>query len=509
MKLIVPRRRSRAALMLAAAVVGVLALWPGAGAGGATVPSLQFDKIVFKQGGGEPDMTISPSGKVMIVAGLGPDSPAALYRSTDYGKTFKKLAPEFPMTGGGDWDMYMVDDKTVVAADLTIGDGIYIHRSNDAGDHWTTTRIENDQYDRPWLDHFGRDVVYVVAKGFDSIPYLYRSDDGGESFGAPALPLIVYGVPGQGGPSPTDAFVTNLNAYVDHLVVDQHSGDVYVLYGIGTPSSFNTSQPAGASNALYVAHLEDGKMISYPVYIGGPDDSFISGFNWMTVDRDGTLYVLVDGRIDGHHSARLTYSKDHGKTWSKLADVAPKGAANVYGAIASESPGVLSMAYIRGTLEDPNSEQPWYAEMARITAADTPSPKTTHVRPFGVPIHLKDICFDGIVCGLPGFGNDRNLLDFIWVSVDPHGKAYGVFASDGPATGTTNDSTPDVLVLRQTGTLSPAIAKPAAKPRVLGTKTTNKGRGLAATGLGEAPLVLGSILTLSAAALGSRLRLRR
>jgi len=248
-------------------------------------------------------------------------------------------------------------------------------------------------------------------------------------------------------------------------------------------------------------------MISYPVYIGGSEDSFISGFNWMTIDRDGTVYVLVDGRINGHHSARLTYSKDHGKTWSKLVDLAPAGAANVYGAIAAESNGSLALAYIRGTLEDPSMAQTWYAEMARVTKADTPTPKVTHVRPFGLPIHLKDICFDGIVCGLPGFGNDRNLLDFIWVSVDPSGKAFGVFASDGPATGGSNDATPDIMVLRQKGGIVP-LAQPAAEPRVRGTKTVRGGQ-LPGTGVGDSTLLLGAMLTASAAALGSRLRLRR
>jgi hypothetical protein len=508
--------------MLAAVVVGALALWPGSGAGGATVPALQFDKLVFKTGGGEPDMTISPSGKTMLVAGLSLDvSPAVLYRSNDSGKTFKKLSPTFPMDGGYDWDMYMNDDRSVVAADLALQDGIYIHRSSDAGDTWETTKIQMDVYDRPWLDHFGRDKVYVVAKGFDAIPYLFESTDGGKTFGSPPIPIIVYGLPGSGGPNPAGAFVTNQNAYVDHISVDQKTGDVYVLYGIGGTDTYNASQPLGVSNQIYVAHLENGQMVSHPVYLGGPDDSAISGFNWMTIDRTGTVYVLVDGRINGHHSSRLSYSKDHGKNWSKLIDIAPARAANVYGAIASESPGVLALAYIRGTLEDPNTAQPWYAEMARITGADTSAPKVTRVRPVGLPIHLKDICFDGIVCGLPGFGNDRNLLDFIWVSVDPTGKAYGVFASDGPATGGSNDASgllgglfgsstvPDVMILRQKASLSTNVPTTAAKSRVLGTKTVRRGEQLPGTGVGDSALVFGAMLTLSATALGSRLRLRR
>jgi len=495
----------RAFTLVAATLLVLLGALPADSSGAAPVSALQFDHLVFKGAGGEPDMAISPSGRVMLVGGLGPDKPAALYRSTNSGKTFTKLSPSFSRVGGEDWDMYLLDDHTVVAADDTIGHGIYVHRSTDAGLHWTTTTIETDQYDRPWLDHFGRDLVYVVAKGFDGLPYLFRSTDGGASFGAPPIPLIVYGEPGSGGPDPATGLFANQNGYVDHLVVDHRTGDVYVLYGIGAPSSYNTSQPLGASNQLYVAHLEQGRFVSHAVYLGGPGDSFISGFNWMTVDRAGTVYVLCDGRINGHHSARLSYSKNHGRTWSNLVDIAPPGAANVYGAISAASPGVLALAYIRGSNEDPSTPQPWFAEMARVTGADTPSPKVNKVRAVAQPIHLEDICFDGILCGLPGFGNDRNLLDFIWVSVDPSGRSFGVFASDGPATGNSSGQTPDVILLRQTsGTTLPGPA-PAPKLKVLATKTT-RSRSLAATGVGDGTVVGGALLAALAAGLAGRLR---
>ena len=179
---------------------------------------------------------------------------------------------------------------------------------------------------------------------------------------------------------------------------------------------------------------------------------------------------------------------EHGTAWSKLVDLGRPVAANVYGAIAPISNGVLSLAYIRGTNENPSTQQPWYAEMARVRAADTPSPVVDRARPLAKPIHLKDICFDGIACGLPGFGNDRNLLDFIWVGVAPNGQSFGIFASDGPATGSSNDQTPDVLVLRQTGSAVHVVAARRA-PEVLGTKQTRVTRRLAATGVGGAPTV--------------------
>jgi hypothetical protein len=54
----------------------------------------------------------------------------------------------------------------------------------------------------------------------------------------------------------------------------------------------------------------------------------------------------------------------------------------------------------------------------------------------------------GILCGLPGFGNDRTLLDYIWDAIAPDGRAFAVVASNGPATG---NGAVDVVVLRQVG----------------------------------------------------------
>lgn len=433
---------------LAAAAVGA-ALAPSAGA---SSRRLHFQRTVLKRAGGEPNVSVSPTGKFVLVDGLDGTSPATLYRSRNYGRTFKRLHPTWGGgTGGGDWDMRFLGKRTVIAADLSIGSGIYIHRSTDAGKHWSTISLGNDQYDRPWIDHFGRKHVYVVAKGFDNIPYLFRSTDGGKSFGTPPIPLIVYGIPGQGGPDPGGAFGSNWNAYVDHLTVDPHTGDVYVLYGIDDANTYSDTQPLGAANHMYIAHLEQGRMISHEVYVGGPRASFLAGFNWLTVDRNGTLYALLNGRIGRRWSTRLAYSRDKGRTWSPLTDVGKPRRSSVYGSIAAGKPGVLSLIYLRGSKRNPSKSQRWYAEMARVSRADSPRPKLIRDRPIRKPMHLKDICFDGIVCGAPGFGTDRNLLDYIWNAVGPDGRAYGVFSSDGPATHSRNSRTPDVVVLRQKG----------------------------------------------------------
>ncbi|MEA2683109.1 MAG: Photosynthesis system assembly factor [Chloroflexota bacterium] len=415
-----------------------------------------FGTTVFKKGGGEPNIAISPSGRYMIADGLGgtpAGQPANIFRSTDFGKTFQAITPAFANTGGGDFDIHFLDEHTVVAADLATlnlpANGVYVDRSTDDGSTWTQVNVNQEIYDRPWLDHFGPNNVYLATKGFDGIGYLYTSTDGGQSFGT--VPTVIYGNPLFGGPDPTAIPLSSNNAYVDHITVDPRSGDVYVLYGIEAPTTFGMGQPAGAANQLYVAHLVAGVMHSAPVYLGAGDDSFLAGFNWMTVDQAGTLYVLTNGRIHGHWSTRLAYSKDKGATWSPQVDLGAPGASNVYGSIAGAAAGNLSLIYLRGSNENPSSAQNWYAEMATVASADTSSPVVARSRPFDKAMHTQDICFDGILCGLPGFGSDRNLLDYIYNAVGPDGTAWGVFCSDGPLTGSTSNTTPDVVIVSQPG----------------------------------------------------------
>ena len=424
-----------------------------------------YAATVLPGAGGEPNVSVSPSGKYVLADGLGNDAPATLYRSTDYGRTFHRITPAFPKTGGGDWDMRWLDDKHVIAADLTIGNGIYIDRSSDGGLHWQQTQLNEDVYDRPWLDHFGTKQVYVVTKGFDGIPYLYRSTDGGVTFNTAPLPIplptLIYGTgttpAALGGTSPNAAELVygGQNAYVDHLVIDQHTGDVYVLYGLSGEDTFSPSEPLGASSRLYVAHLENGAMVSHLVYSGPADAECLGGFNWLAVDQVSNVYALANCRAGGRWSTRLSFSKNHGKTWSKLVDVGPAGAANVYGSIAGGSAGMLSLVYLRGSKTDPSQAQNWYVEMEGIAGANTSQPSISRVRPIAKPMHTQDICFDGILCGVPGFGQNRALLDYIWNAVDPKGNAYAVIASDGPASGKSRGVS--VIVLRQTS--GPSLGK--------------------------------------------------
>ena len=213
---------------------------------------------------------------------------------------------------------------------MSLGTGIYVDVSRDAGATWRQSTIELDVYDRPWVGAKGNNL-YVVAKGFDSLPYLYTSHDLGRTFDP--LPIPIYGtgvVPAERAarrprrltaPSTTNAYVDNHHGRPAHRRRN-------VLYGIDPWESYASSPPVGAATRLYVAHLENGQMVSHPVTSAAGDnaDAFYAGFNWMTEDAAGTLYVVGNGKHSagqGVHQApwlttRRTTARP-GRSWSTLA----------------------------------------------------------------------------------------------------------------------------------------------------------------------------------------------
>src|SRR5436309_1671701 len=97
------RRREPLVLAAVSAVVALVVSGTLAATAGASSGGLHFHPTVLKRAGGEPNVSVSPSGKIVLVDGLDGPSPATLYRSRNHGRTFRRLHPTFGgETGGGD-----------------------------------------------------------------------------------------------------------------------------------------------------------------------------------------------------------------------------------------------------------------------------------------------------------------------------------------------------------------------------------------------------------------------
>jgi hypothetical protein len=380
-------------------LAAVLLLVPLAVVAQAGPPHGGYDVVGLPSLGPEPNIAVSPSGR-MVMAGGGGESPSTFFLSADGGRTFRQLHPKFLVSGGADFDMLWLDDRRVVAADLSItGQGILIHRSSDAGLTWQTSLLDNDVYDRPWLARHG-ETVYVATRGLaDQLPYLFVSTDGGASFGPPELIQAV------GGPDDETMIATTI---VQHLAVAP-DGTAYVLIQ--------------RASGLRLFRREPGLVASWVMTAVTPALTD-NGFNWLTVDRGGAVYVMSHEVRDGVAGSWVYASTDRGATWTAGANVAPGRGGSAMASVAGGAPGELAVVYLRGEQNRSNVQQRWWVEVAKVSRATSARPRITTTRPVPEVLHTGALCAN-LTCPAA----DRVLYDYVSVAVTASGQSVAVVAS--------------------------------------------------------------------------------
>ena len=159
-----------------------------------------WEKVLFvSDRAGASDLCMDPRNPRILYAGIWQVSrkpwllesggrEGGLYRSTDGGDTWKKLAGGLPEGVVGNIGVAISGARpdrvwTIVEAEKG---GVF--RSDDGGEKWTKTNSENKLRQRAWYyskiyaDPKGADEVYVLNTG------LYRSTDGGKTFNGIRVP---------------------------------------------------------------------------------------------------------------------------------------------------------------------------------------------------------------------------------------------------------------------------------------------------------------------------------
>ena len=220
------------------------------------------------------------------------------------------------------------------------------------------------------------------------------SHDGGRTYG-PAVPI--YSLLDCGG-------------LHGHVKVDPQSGTVYV-----------PNKGCGAGQAVAVSEDSGITWNLRPVPGSTPGSSDPS----VGIGKNGTLYFGYQA-ADGH--ARVATSRDHGKTWVDGQDVgAQLGIRNmVFPAMVAGDDDRAAFTFIGtttgGNYEDQaNFHGVWHLYVA-TTINGGKSWKTVDVTPDD-PVQRGSICTGGTTCG-----NDRNLLDFMDITVDKQGRALVGYA---------------------------------------------------------------------------------
>jgi hypothetical protein len=384
---------------------------------------------------GEPSVDVDHAGRVFVVAPGG--SGVQMYRSFDGGFTFdhKEVASD---GGGGDSEIEFLLNDTAFTADLRITDSA-VSRSTNHFDSFTQQGVGIEQ-DRQWLAHQCDRTVYLGYHDFVlEAELLNRSDDGGKTWDD--QPTFI-SPPGD-SPGSQDAQIAadqGGNTYSGPVVVDQKTGDVYIVFAISSVQGNATTgtPPYGEPEQIVVGYSHDkGKTfaLSY-VEKGGAGALAGNIFPWISIDRAGVVYVAWSGRETDEDPINIfySYSTDHAKTWNDKHTVNTDvtGHAHIYASISAGAPGVADVAWYTSSTPDVDSaDNDWFVDFAQVRNAASSSPVIAQSRVYPESIHHGDICLQGILCTA---GGDRSLLDFFQVQIGPDGAAHIAFS---------NNATPD------------------------------------------------------------------
>jgi hypothetical protein len=387
---------------------------------------------------GEPSVDVDPSnGNIYITSPTGIPCGSsnaeciAFWRSTDGGASFVQPAPNaflHPL-GGGDSDVIHDGLGHVLAADLRSLVDTGVWRSIDQGNTWTGTDM-GPCSDREWIAWGGPNAptgpltIYETQNSGACVPgalfQFWRSIDDGQTF----LPVGVVGANDLAALGYT-ADATVEGAVEAKLAVDLVSGALYIAWA--------TQAIEDATNAttriLVVSRSADGgaTWTSHLAYAGPLGTSIQNLFPVIAVDHGGGVYAAFSTQLDGQlMGVYLTTSTDHGATWSAAQRVNPTNQSAVFPAITAGDSGRVDLIWIgtSGTsVSDPSNQWNIFFGQTRNAGGRWSTGQiSTQV------MHRGDICNRGLNCNI--FGGNRDLADFISVTVDVDGNANAVWTDD-------------------------------------------------------------------------------
>jgi hypothetical protein len=478
---ITPRRTVWALAPISALAIGAAALPSGAAALADRTSAygpLGITTVGMKVGPsyGEPSFAWAKDGKHGIIctpgSNNGDSSTVQFWRTADGGKTWAHSSETSP-AGGGDCDVDILPDGTIVSADLEITDS-YIQESTDWGKTWKPVGTAGQQQDRQWLAHSADGTkVYLVYHDFVAEAEWYavgtynkktkkltfpqqdccHTAQSADQASAPGIATTQINPVGSG--SPTSLIDEGGNTFSGPILIDpsdQSGKTMYVVYSISdAQSNLNPNDgvpPYGPTRGVIVATTKDGgttwsshyAVVAKPNPDGSAEPTNGAIFPWGSIDKAGTLYVVYNSTTGSKNNADFhqyyVYSKDGGTHWSKpvkLDGLALNQGSAIYATSDAAGKGVLDVAWYEtdnGTPSSTSSKVTWTPHMAAITNADTSHPRFIQQKLSGLPNHRGGICLQGILCGVGPGSSDRSLLDYFQIGINPKTGLAGIAYAD-------------------------------------------------------------------------------
>jgi hypothetical protein len=386
---------------------------------------------------GEPSILTSKG--LTVVDTFGP----TIWTSANHGKTWTLRNPEdIDVTGcpSGDADHTILGDGSILADNLCLaGPSNLLYRSTDKGKTFHPAGAAGAvpgeagiDSDRQWLTADPHDPKVVYMSYHDLAGpniWVARSADGGTTW-PQRVPVTAF--------TPTaflDAQGGNTSA---RPLVDPHAeGTVYVTYAYSDPVTSNTASPKEPDFVLRkigvaVSHDEGLTWTNVVAYDGTAKKARVGHpFTTAAIDPAGNIYIAFSQRLEPSKktSVYMIRSTDGAKTWSKPFLVNdPHNGSNVMPSIVAPKAGVVDFAYYSTKVGDFDSKLgEWAVEFTQTKNAASAHPTFVHSRIGGLA-HYRDICLAGTLCAVTG-GN-RNLSDYLGLTVDAKGLAQVVWTDD-------------------------------------------------------------------------------
>ncbi|HVB27569.1 MAG TPA: sialidase family protein [Mycobacteriales bacterium] len=347
----------------------------------------------------------------------------------------------------GDADHIILADGTILADNLCYAAfSNQIYRSTDHGRTWhpagpamALPAEAGVDVDRQWFsaDPSNAKIVYMTFHDLEGPNiWVYKSTDGGTTF-TQRVPITVFATTKY--PDIASGNTTS------RMVVDpQDHNTLYLFYAYSDAVSGFTASPQDPDFLLRrigLATSHDGGLTwTHQVIYNGDAVKARVGhpFTTAAIDPSGNLYVAYSVRFEPSMATQvdIVRSTNGGRTWSAPIRVSdPRNGSNVMPSIVAPRTGVVDVAYYSTRVGDFDSKQGfWSVQLAQTRDATAAHPRFTLSRVYA-DNHERDICLAGLFCAITG--GDRNLADYLGLTVDARGMALVVWTEDVNTHGST------------------------------------------------------------------------
>jgi len=377
--------------------------------------------------------------------------------------------------GGGDCDLAFSPDvpagqtaQTLAYSSLSLPN-ITVGKSADYAQSFSTPNPLGSQIvadDRQWLAAAGGNTFYMSSHivASDNIA-VSKSTDGGQTYSFVGLAI-------DAAHLPQAAYNNELSPLVVDVGSPLNPKPVYTMFSAPSTADANVNSGAGTTqsnnNALYLASSFDGGQTwaDTPIYIGPAGATYDHIFPTLSIDSSGQLWAAWSDNLHvyvSHATTRASTSSlptgtslwdpDAGATivpetltsltnpppgtlaWTSPVQLDPPGTtANVFAWVAGGGPDRADVVWYSGTgsgsgtgPDDPTAQ--WIVRYAGLHETKKGLAVIPQVASSRV-MHVGQICETGVNCSVNG---NRDLLDFLEVTITPDGRAAIAWTDDTAA----------------------------------------------------------------------------